>query len=230
MEANSLKASKIVFFVIVTLIALVYAFRTNILSLLANSPPMFETKAQKVLSKNFVSPELISKLIYRHPLTSAELIILKKYRDPSIQFLLASNPGADTKFLAEYSSNLSEEGWWGLVSNHNAPKEIVLSKRTIGSYSTTNSYIARNSGLSSEILMEMYHNKEALDYDFAINRNVPESIAEELLQKDEIVRIGLAINPSISESVCLKLKSDPSELVRRNLIKKCGRGGGEKEL
>jgi hypothetical protein len=200
-----------------------YFSKDALLQLISNGPPLFEVHAREYLENSGIDPKLISKLTDRLPISDVELVRLSKFSNASVQYLVASNPGASSEFLTNYSMALSIEGWWGLVSNGNAPQDLVLKKRQKGQYATINGYIARNPSLPKELIWEMYRGREASDYDFAVNTNLPDDLAHELIQKDEMVRIGLAINLGISISICRHLQSDSSELVRRNLRKKCSR-------
>ena len=69
------------------------------------------------------------------------------------------------------------------------------------------------------ILRDMYNNKEASSYNFAVNRNCPEDLMWEIFNSNDsiISHPGLAMNPNIPVDMILKLEGSQDRAVMASL-------------
>lgn len=195
-----------------------------------NTPPMYETRARAYLEKQGVAPELILRLEERKPLTAREAASLEHLGDSlvlhrlpgnpitALLHLLASNPSIPASMIARLAANRDEEVRWGVAYNSSTRVEILLPLRTPGKYSTMNEYLARNPRMPTEVLLEMYRNKEANRVGFAMNPNCPVDLMREIAEQGtDLDRTWLAANPGLPPDLIALLARDPSENVQRFL-------------
>jgi hypothetical protein len=195
-----------------------------------NAPPIYETQAHEYLEKQGVTNDLIVRLEERKPLTESEAVMLEQFGNKTllhllpgnpitaVLHLLASNPSVPISMIERLAANRDEEVRWGVAYNPSAPIKLLLPLRTPGKYSTTNEYLARNPRIPTEVLVEMYRNKEANWVGFAMNPNCPADLMREIAgQGNDLDRTWLAANPNLPPDLIALLARDPSENVQRFL-------------
>lgn len=201
-----------------------------LLLIACNAPPMYETRAQEYLEKQGVSSSLILRLVERKPLAEHEAARLEELSsgwigqllpgnpNTAVLHLLASNPGIPAPMIARLAANRDEEVRWGVAYNPSAPVGMLLSLRTPGKYSTMNEYLARNPKIPTDVLVQMYRNREANRSGFAMNPNCPAELMREIeAQGSDLDRTWLAANPALPADLIARLACDPSTQVQRFL-------------
>ena len=186
-----------------------------------NAPPMYNTRAQEYLQEQGVSNDLILRLGDRKPLTESEAVMLEEFGNKwvhllpgnpvtAVLHLLASNPSISVSMIVRLAVSRDEEVRWGVAYNRSAPVEILLRLRTPGKYSTMNEYLARNPSIPTEILLQMYRNKEASWVEFAMNPNCPVDLMREIAEQGtDMDRTWLAANPNLPPDLIARLARDP---------------------
>ena len=183
-----------------------------------NSPPLYETRAQRVLERHGVPQATITRLAERQPLAADEAARLEAIGDTAVRHLLASNPGIPPAMILRLSVDGDEEVRWGAAGNPRAPPERLLALRVAGRYATMNEYLARNPALPREVIVAMYRGGEANKVAFAMNPALPEDLMREIAASDkDLDRTWLAANPALPADLMQQLERDESENVRRFL-------------
>jgi len=179
-----------------------------------NSPPLYQKYAREYLLEERVDEDVIGKLTGKKPLSKSELQELSGFDNISVLHLLASNPSITEEMFNKFSKMGVDDIKTGLASNSKLSIERILSFRNKGKYSTVNGYVASNSNVPSEILSEMYKNKEALNVNFAINPNCPESVMASIYKNgNDIDKAWLATNPNLPADLFNKLKNSKSKII-----------------
>ncbi len=183
-----------------------------------NSPPLYQTRAQDFLQRKGVPQATITRLIQRQPLATDEAVRLEGFRDPAVLHLLASNPSIPAAMILRLSADSDVEVRWGTAYNPRTPVARLLALREAGKYSTMNEHLARNPALPVEVMVAMYRSGEASKVGFAMNPALPEELMRDIASTgDELARIWLAGNPSLSPGIMETLERDLAEGVRRSL-------------
>ncbi|MBI5790672.1 MAG: hypothetical protein HZA63_04265 [Rhodocyclales bacterium] len=195
-----------------------FAFFGALLLAACNSPPLYQTRAQQFLEKKGVPQATITRLVQRQPLTAEEAARLEVFCEGAVGHLLASNPSIPPAMLLRLSLDSDVEVRWGTAYNPRTPVARLLGLRDAGKYSTMNEYLARNPALPVEVMTAMYRSGEASKLGFAMNPALPEELIRDIAASgDELARIWLAGNPSLSPELMTTLERDPIEGVRRSL-------------
>jgi len=179
-----------------------------------NSPPLYQKHAREFLLEEKVDDSVIAKLTGRKNLSKSELQELSGFDNISVLHLLAASPSITEEIYNNLSHMNKSDIDLGLASNNKLSLDRIIAFREKGKYSTINGYIATNSAVPSEILLEMYKNKEALNVNFAINPNCPAGIMEDIYNKgNEIDKAWLATNPNLPLDLFKKLLNSESQII-----------------
>ena len=197
-----------------------------------NAPPMYGTRAQEYLRKQNVSDELILRLVEGRALTESEAVMLEKFKEhwfqqlfpgnpiTAVLHLLAGNPSIPPSMISRLSLEGDEEIRRGVATNPSASLETLLTFRTIGIYSLMNESLSRNPRIPPEVLIEMYRNREANKASFAMNPNCPPELMHDLAEHGgDFEKTWLAANENLLPELIPGLEKDPSENVRRSLVR-----------
>ena len=171
-----------------------------------NEPPLYGTKAKKFLTEMGVDAATIKTLKHHRPLPETTLRTFAKYQNPSVLFYVAANPATPVDLLENLVQRDSLAIRTGIAINRAAPLSMLRSLRTIGSYSTLNTALARNPQLSPDELRDMFANGEASKSSFAMNPACPRDIMEKIIESGVDGDIyWLRLNPSLPEDLKTRL-------------------------
>jgi hypothetical protein len=182
-----------------------------------NAPPGYSKTAEKILGEQGYSPDFIKQLTWHRPLPEAELRQLAAIDNIAVLHLVGANPNTPPDLLETLAKHPSFEVHTGVVSNPNAPLELLMGMRTEGKYSTVNATMSRNAQIPAPILQEMWDQGEVADWGIASNPNCPSGILEEILDgSTDTALAAMARNPKLSDAMIERLDAQ-SEMVRYNL-------------
>jgi hypothetical protein len=135
-----------------------------------------------------------------------------------VRALVAANPAADRALLGQLAEDADSAVRQYVASNPTTPRDILLQLRSGDADGSLQFSLLTNPNWTAGDLREMFAEPNSPQLPFAMNRNTPPEILEQLSRSTEgTTRSWLARNPSISPSIAGTLSRDPDRLVRHGV-------------
>ena len=135
-----------------------------------------------------------------------------------VRALVAANPAADRALLGQLAEDADSAVRQYVASNPATPRDILLQLRSGDADGSLQFSLLMNPNWTTAELREMFAEPNSPQLPFAMNRNTPPEILEQLSRSTEgTTRSWLALNPSISPSIASTLSLDSDRVVRHGV-------------
>ncbi len=192
-----------------------------------HEPPLYTTRAARVLRSASVNEDTIDRLSRRRPLEPEEVELLATFEEVPVLHLLGINESTSEDVLRRLAAHADPEVRAGVAANPAAPPELLDSLRG-QELRILKEALASNRGYAPAKLRTLFEANTTAWTAFAANPALPADLKMRIATEgDSRARYWLALNPELPAEVLEVLRRDELGSVRDNVARRAAWGWDE---